>query len=86
MAEFDQSFINTLMALFGATMGWVLKVIWDAVKDLQKADDEITEKVSKLEVFVAQSYPTREELRQDFSRIFNMLNTIDHKLDQKADK
>lgn len=86
MGDFDQSFINTLIALFGATMGWVLKVIWDAVKDLQDADDEITEKVSKLEVFVAQSYPTREELRQEFGRIFNMLNTIDHKLDQKADK
>jgi hypothetical protein len=86
MAEFDQTFINTLIALFGATMGWVLKVIWDAVKDLQEADDDIIEKVNKLEVFVAQAYPTRDELRQEFSRIFNMLNTIDHKLDQKADK
>jgi hypothetical protein len=49
-------------------------------------DDQLFAKVSKLEVFVASQYPTREELRHEFDEVNQMLRAIDQKLDRKADK
>lgn len=86
MADFDQSFINTMLALWGATMGWVLKVIWDAVKDLQEADEEVIKKVNELQVVMAGDYVKRDELRSEFKALFAKLDRIENKLDQKVDK
>ena len=33
----DQTILNWLFAGFGAALGWLVKVVWDAIKDL-KAD------------------------------------------------
>ena len=66
--------------------GWILKTVWDAVKDLQKADDELIEKVNKIEVLVAGEYVKREDFKADMDRLFNKLDAIDKKLDTKADK
>lgn len=86
MADFDQSFINTMLALWGATMGWILKVIWDAVKDLQEADEEVIKKVNELQVVMAGDYVKRDELRAEFKALFAKLDRIENKLDQKVDK
>ena len=86
MADFDQRFINTMLALWGATMGWVLKVIWDAVKDLQEADEEVIKKVNELQVVMAGDYVKRDELRSEFKALFAKLDRIENKLDQKVDK
>lgn len=82
----DQSIVNTLITIVAGVFGWVLKVLWDAVKDLQKSDKELNAAVNELEVLVAGDYVKREELREEFKRLFAKLDTIEHKLDQKADK
>jgi hypothetical protein len=82
----DQSIVNTLIALFGGLIGWLLKVIWGAVRDLQDADDQIINKVNGLEVLVAGDYVKREELRAEFAGLKQTLSRIENKLDQKADK
>lgn len=66
--------------------GWILKTVWDAVKDLQKADDELIDKVNRIEVLVAGEYVKREDFRSDMDRLFDKLDKIDKKLDSKADK
>jgi hypothetical protein len=82
----EQSLINALIAVVGSGFGWILKVVWDAVKDLQKADDQLIEKVNKIEVLVAGEYVKREDFRADMDRLFDKLDQIDKKLDGKADK
>jgi len=86
VVDVDQSYINAAIGIVGAGIGWVLRVIWAEIKDLQKTDDQLFAKVSKLEVFVASQYPTREELRHEFDEVNQMLRAIDQKLDRKADK
>jgi len=86
VVDVDQSYINAAIGLVGAGIGWILRIIWAEIKDLQKVDDQIFAKVNKLEVFVAAAYPTREELRHEFAEINAMLHAIDQKLDRKADK
>jgi hypothetical protein len=82
----EQSFINMLAGAVSVLFGWILKTVWDAVKDLQKADDELVEKVNKIEVLVAGEYVKREDFKADMDRLFNKLDAIDKKLDSKADK
>ena len=82
----EQNLINALIAVVGSAFGWILKVIWDAVKELQAADDQLIEKVNRIEVLVAGEYVKREDFRADMDRLFDKLDAIDKKLDGKADK
>jgi len=82
----EQSLINALIGIVGSAFGWILKVIWDAVKELQKADDQIIDKVNRIEVLVAGEYVKRDDFRADMDRLFDKLDAIDKKLDTKADK
>jgi len=52
----DQTIINWMLAGFGGLIGFFLNTVWQAVKDLQKADTELAKKVSEIEVLVAGAY------------------------------
>jgi len=83
---FDQTLFNYALALCGALGGWVLKVIWDAVKDLQAADKVLVEKVNTIEILIAGNYMSKTDFDKIASAIFAKLDKIDDKLDRKADK
>ena len=86
VSDMEQSFINMLAGAVSVLFGWILKTVWDAVKDLQHADDELVDKVNRIEVLVAGEYVKREDFRADMDRLFDKLDAIDKKLDSKADK
>ena len=75
-----------LAAAVSVMFGWILKTIWGAVSGLQKADEELTDKVNRIEVLVAGEYVKRQEFQGALERLFSKLDQIDNKLDQKADK
>ena len=83
---FDQTLFNYALALCGALGGWVLKVIWDAVKDLQAADKVLVEKVNTIEILIAGNYMSKQDFDKIAIAIFAKLDKIDDKLDRKADK
>jgi hypothetical protein len=76
---FEESVVHTLIGVVVGALGWILKVQWDAVRSLD-------EEVDTLKVLVASDYAKREELREEFKRLFDKLDTIEAKLDKKADK
>lgn len=82
----DQVIINWLLAGFGALIGFLLNSVWQAVKDLQKADKELAAKVSEIEVLVAGNYVKRDAFDSAVDRIFQKLDHIEAKIDRKADK
>lgn len=82
----DQNIINWCIAIIGSLMGFLLKVIWQAVKDLQKADKELAEKVGSIEVLVVGDYVKKNEFHVVSSGIFAKLDRIEDKLDKKADR
>jgi hypothetical protein len=63
-----------------------LNTVWGAVKDLQAADKELTEKVGEIEVLVAGRYITREEFNTVLNQVFAKLDTIRDLVSQKADR
>lgn len=82
----DQVIINWMLAGFGALIGFLLNAVWQAVKDLQKADKELAAKVSEIEVLVAGNYVKRDSFDGAVERIFQKLDHIEEKIDRKADK
>tara|TARA_R110001606_G_scaffold348526_1_gene498064 strand:- start:8001 stop:8231 length:231 start_codon:yes stop_codon:yes gene_type:complete len=75
----DQGMINIFITLGAGVFGWLMKTLWDSVRSLEA-------NVSGIEVRVAGDYVRRDEFRQDIQRLFNKLDTIEAKIDSKADK
>lgn len=82
----DQTIINWILAGFGTVLGFVLKTLWEATKDLQKADAELIKDVSEIKILVAGNYITRHEFQKSVDAVFSKLDAISSKLDGKADK
>lgn len=78
--------INWLLGLFGALIGFLLRNLWQAVKDLQDSDKSITERMHGINALVAGSYLKRDEWHAQVRELFKKLDRIEDKLDQKADK
>ena len=83
---FDQTVFNIALSVTGFLGGWVLKVIWEAVKELQSADKILAEKVASIEVLIAGNYMSKQDFDKIAAAIFAKLDKIDDKLDRKADK
>jgi len=75
----DQNLINILAAGLGAILGWLLKVVWDAIRSLEKD-------LKDLERDLHTKYVTKNEYRQDILDVKDILKQIFDKLDRKADK
>lgn len=82
----DQTIVNWMLAGFGGLIGFLLNAVWQAVKDLQAADKELTAKVSEIEVLVAGAYVKKEEFSTAVTALFAKLDRIEDKIDKKADK
>jgi hypothetical protein len=82
----NQQLFNIVVGVCGALGGWSMKVMWDTLRDLQKSDKQLAEKLSNIEVIVAGDYVKREELAKITETLFNKLDRIEEKLDKKVDK
>ena len=82
----DQTIFNIAISVSGFLGGWWLKVLWDAVKDLQIADRILVEKVSTIEVLIAGNYMSKIDFDKIAAAIFAKLDKIEDKLDRKVDK
>jgi len=71
----SQFLFNIVATLVGTLVGWVLKVLWDAVRDLR---DDVKE--------IEKGYVMKDDYRIDIAEIKGMLARIFDKLDTKADK
>jgi len=75
----SQDLFNAAITLSGAFGGWILKTIWDAIKDLKMEIKELNREVN-------QDFVRREDFKDSILEIKEMLNKIFDKLDNKADK
>lgn len=75
----SQNLFNAAITLSGAFGGWILKTIWDAIKDLKTEVKELNREVN-------QDFVRREDFKDSVADIKEMLNKIFDKLDNKADK
>jgi hypothetical protein len=93
----DQTIINWLFAGLGAAIGWILKVVWDAVADLRKdirtierdlpeiyvRKDDFREAVHEIKTEMREM---RQDMKLSFKHVDDTLGTIFAKLDKKEDR
>jgi len=82
----EQEIFNWAVAVSGCLGGWVLKTIWDSLKDLQATDIKLSERVNEIDVLVAGRYVTRDEMNRSIDKIFAKLDQISGQLSEKADR
>lgn len=86
----EQSIFNIAVGIAGTLGGWWLNNIWTSVKELERADRMLIDRVASIDVLVAGHYVKRADLDAKIadlsSGIFAALNRIEDKLDRKADK
>ena len=82
----DQTVINWGFAALSGILGFLLNMLWQAIKDLQSADKELTDKVSGIEVIVAGNYVKKEEFDRTINRMFEKLDQIAMAVALKADR
>lgn len=81
-----QEFYNWALTGLSALLGFLLHAVWQATKDLQRADQELAKRVGEIEVLVAGNYVTRQEFDRVVDKLFSKLDSIEMKLDKKADR
>ena len=75
----NQSILNLLFSSTGLVLGWFLRELWAAVKEL-KAD------LAKLREELPTNYVAKDDYRQDVRELKEMLSKLFDKLDTKSDK
>lgn len=78
--------INTLLALVAFLGGWMIRTMWQSIRDLKTSCSDTADKVQKIEVLVAGDYVKKDDLDRKIDAIFAKLDKIHDKLDTKADK
>jgi hypothetical protein len=74
-----QNVIDIATTAVSGVLGWFVKIIWDAIREL-KDDMKETNKL------IHENYVRKDDYRSDMSDIKVMFNRIMDKLDGKADK
>lgn len=81
-----QTLFNVAVSTAGFALGWILNVVWSAVKDLQDDDTKLADKINSIEVIVVGQYVKRDEFDRKMDALFSKLDRIENKIDSKADK
>lgn len=75
----SQELFNILVMAVGGLGGWVLKAVWEAIRDLKNDVKDLGHEVRV-------SYVRRDDFLDAIDRIEIMCSRIFDKLDDKADK
>ena len=82
----DQTIINGVFAGLGAVLSFILRIIWEGIRELQKADSNLSAEVGAVKLLMADSYIKKADFEKLTTDIFSYLRRIEDKLDHKADK
>ena len=74
------------MGLLAFLGGYLVNSLRENIKDMGKMYSDLSTKVQSIEVMVAGAYIKKDEFERVANRIFTKLDTIEDKLDKKADK
>lgn len=77
---------NIAMTIVAALGGWLLKSLFDRIRDLEKADEKVVETISQLRENLPTHYVRREDFAKALDDIFNSLRRIEDKLERKVDR
>lgn len=77
---------NILLLVVGGSVSWLMKSVFDRIKNLQNTDTGLAKEVNDLKVALPTNYVLKTEHTEGLNAIFSALRRIEDKLDNKADK
>lgn len=86
MGESAQTLFNVLISLSAFLGGWVLNSLTASIRQLQKDEKELAEKLQSIEVLIAGDYVKTSTLQATLTALFTKLDHIETKIDGKMDK
>lgn len=78
----NQDIMNIALGVMCSVFGWLLKTVWESVRDLQCADRSLAEKVTQIELLVAGSYIKRDEIQVLHDALFRKLDKIEDRVNR----
>jgi hypothetical protein len=86
----DQTLFNWVVGVCGFLGGWILKVIWDAIKelktDIRQIERDLPEVYVRKDDFKEAVRDIKQDMKDGFNKIDNTLGLIFKKLEHKEDK
>lgn len=86
----DQAIFNWIVAFAGASGGWVLKVIWDAIvelkQDVKLMDTNMHKDFVRRDDFKEAIQEIKADMKDGFKAINSTLQLISTRLEAKEDK
>lgn len=82
----DQTVLNVILGVVCSVGGWIMNTMWQSLQDLQKADKDLADKVSSIEILVAGNYVKREYLDNIAQRFEAKIDKLIDMISNKADK
>lgn len=86
----EQSVFNWLVGICGALGGWLMKVIWDAIRDLKsdlkQVDQRMHEDFVRRDDFKDAVKDIKEDMRVGFQNVDGTLKLLFKKLEGKEDR
>ena len=74
-----QDLDNLIVGIAGAAVGWMLKVVWESVRELQSDMKDIEREIHT-------KYVSKDDYKNDIQELKEMCKAIFERLDRKADK
>lgn len=84
--SFDQSLFNIVVGFAGLCGGWILKTLWEVIRDIQTEQRKTDHEVSELKVLVAGQYVTRGDFNTTMDGVNTKLDYIVDSLNKKQDR
>lgn len=86
MQEFILWAIGTIISLGAALTGWVFKMVFSSIKEVELNQQLLDKSLSEHKLHAAETFATKQDVRDGFDRVMLKLDKIDEKLDNKVDK
>ena len=81
-----QAGINAIIVGILGALGFLVKVIWEGLRELQREDIQLASQIASVRLMMADSYIKKEDFDRLAKAIFEQLRRIEDKLDHKADR
>jgi hypothetical protein len=82
----DQTVLNWIFAAAGASAGWILKIVWDAIcelkKDLRQIERDLPVVYTRKDDFKDEVRELKEDMKIGFGKIEATLNALFKRLDR----
>lgn len=86
MNEFILLAVTTIISFGAALTGWIFKMVFSAIKEVEVNNASLEKSLSQHKLHAAETFATKQDVRDGFDRVMLKLDKIDEKLDGKADK